>query len=145
MRVSLHAVRQATYSQCTQTGLFQITDNVTWLPNRVSLAYWQRRCEDILGTNGYRFAQLLRANAALQRRYGERQQSVTRVLYTNGMIDPWFNMGIVYSRDAQTRVLNIEHFARSADLGSIAEGFEAIVLTQVKREIMEQVVQWSRE
>lgn len=137
-------MRQATYTQCTQTGLFQITDSVTWLPNRVPLSYYQRRCEDALGA-GYRFEELERANAALQRRYGAQHQHVTNVLYTNGMIDTWFNNGIVYSRDEHTTVLNIEHFARSADLGSIAVGSEASALTAAKQAIFDQVVLWSRE
>lgn len=100
-------VRQLAFLQCTQSGLFQITDAVTWLPDHQSVAYNQRKCEDILGA-GYRFDHLLRANAALATRYGSQYQSVTRVLYTNGMIDPWFTHGIVYSRDPSTTVLNIE-------------------------------------
>lgn len=93
--------------QCTQTGLFHITDNVTWLPDRLSLAYNRRKCEDILGAD-YRFDQLPRANQALVTRYGSLYQSATRVLYTNGMIDPWFGHGMVYSADAFSLVLNIE-------------------------------------
>lgn len=48
-RENLITDRRVAYLQCTQTGLFQITDDVTWLPNRIPLEYHQKRCRDILG------------------------------------------------------------------------------------------------
>lgn len=31
------------------TSLFQITDSITWLPNRIELVYHVQECQDILG------------------------------------------------------------------------------------------------
>lgn len=41
--------RQWSYIQCTQAGLFQITDDWTWLPNHVELPFLVGTCQDILG------------------------------------------------------------------------------------------------
>lgn len=41
--------RQWAYLQCTQAGLFQITDSGTWLPNRIEFVFHVQECQDILG------------------------------------------------------------------------------------------------
>lgn len=41
--------RQWSYLQCTQSALFQITDQVTWMPNRLELPYRVEQCKDVLG------------------------------------------------------------------------------------------------
>lgn len=41
--------RQWYHLQCTQLGLLSITDDNTWLPNRLEINYHLTACEDILG------------------------------------------------------------------------------------------------
>lgn len=41
--------RQWAYLQCTQSALFQITDDYTWMPNRIESPYRVEQCEDVLG------------------------------------------------------------------------------------------------
>lgn len=106
-------MRPALYLQCTQTGLFQITDEVTWLPHRIPFGYHEQKCNDIFGEQ-YDFSALTQANAALAKTYGTTFQSVSRVLYSNGRIDPWFTHGIVYSRDPQTVTVNIDRKSHAA-------------------------------
>lgn len=100
-------LRQATYMQCTQSGLLQVTDAVSWIPNRITLEYQLQKCRDILGPE-YNERQLEVANAGLKRVYGSLSQKVTNVLYVNGMIDPWFTQGIVYENAEHTVVINID-------------------------------------
>lgn len=48
--INIHILgRQWYYLQCTQMGLFQITDSVTWLPNRIEMEYHIQECQDVLG------------------------------------------------------------------------------------------------
>lgn len=41
--------RQLYYLQCTQLGLFSITDDLTWLPNNLGIEYHLEKCNDIFG------------------------------------------------------------------------------------------------
>lgn len=41
--------RQWTYLQCTQSGLFEITDQYSWIPNRIPMSYRIKQCQDVLG------------------------------------------------------------------------------------------------
>lgn len=99
--------RQMYYLQCTQTGLFQITDSVSWLPNRIPLSFHQQECQDVLGEK-YNFNLLNITNEGLRTAFGSLDQRVTSIIYTNGDIDPWYYHGIVYTHDHNSIVLNID-------------------------------------
>lgn len=38
------------YLQCTQAGLFTMTDSFTWLPNRIPIEAHINTCQDVLGS-----------------------------------------------------------------------------------------------
>lgn len=46
---TLSGLRQFYYLQCTQLGLFSITDELSWLPNKVGYFYHFQKCTDIFG------------------------------------------------------------------------------------------------
>lgn len=42
---------------------------------------------------------LVQANSAVENSYGGFYQRVTNVIYTNGLIDPWFYHGISFAQE----------------------------------------------
>lgn len=49
---AISGARQSFYLQCTQSALFQITDNFSWVPNRIEFAYHEILCRSIFGEEG---------------------------------------------------------------------------------------------
>lgn len=49
---ALSGARQSFYLQCSQSALFQITDNFSWVPNRIEFAYHEILCRSIFGEEG---------------------------------------------------------------------------------------------
>lgn len=93
--------------QCSQSGLFQITDSATWLPNRIEYEFYNTLCQDIFGEE-FDTGLLRQANNGLRQSYGSLFQRVTNVIYTNGALDPWVTNGIQYTSDRDSIVLNID-------------------------------------
>lgn len=50
---AISGARQSSYLQCTQSALFQITDDYTWVPNRIEFVYHNQMCRHIFGQEGY--------------------------------------------------------------------------------------------
>lgn len=92
--------------QCAQTALFQITDSVTWLPNRIEYEYYNTLCQDIFGEE-FDTGMLRQANNGLRQSLGSLQQRVTNVIYSNGELDPWVANGIQYTSDRDSIAFNI--------------------------------------
>lgn len=44
--------RQSIYLQCTQSALFQITDDLSWVPNRIEFTYHNVLCRHIFAEEG---------------------------------------------------------------------------------------------
>lgn len=105
--MSISTDRQRLYLQCSQSALFQITDDITWLPNRLEYVYYNNLCQDAFGEE-FDTGLLRLANNGLRQAFGSLNQRVTNVIYTNGQLDPWEGNGIQYTSDRDSIALNIE-------------------------------------
>lgn len=105
--------RQWYYLQCTQLGLFSITDELSWIPNNLGIEYHLQKCSDIFG-EAYEAILLQPSIVALQNEFGSLYQRVTNVVNTNGVIDTWLYNGMLLSRDVNSTVINI--FCKSIDM-----------------------------
>lgn len=98
--------RQWYYLTCTQLGLFPISDDTTWLPNRLFPQYYESKCEDILGEQ-YQRSELTFSTFHLIAQFGSLRQRISNVVYTNGAIDPWLHNGMIFTRDLNSEVIQI--------------------------------------
>lgn len=133
--------RQFYYLQCTQLGMFSVTDETTWLPNVLSAEFHLNRCQQLFGDN-YQPIALQPALRSLTVEFGALDQRITNILYTNGAIDPWLHSGMLYTRDQNATALLIEGYSKSADLGSLSS-YDSTSLNAAKLAIQEQIMRWS--
>lgn len=94
------------YLQCTQFGLFPLTHNESFLPDRLPRSYYEQKCQDIFGEQ-YNPLAFLVANLALVNEFGSINQHITRVIYTNGDIDPWLYNGLLATSSWNATVVTI--------------------------------------
>lgn len=135
--------RQWYWLQCTQLGLFSVTDNDTWLPNGLEPEYHLQKCADIFGPR-YEAIVLNPAVRQLQLQFGSLEQRISNILYTNGAIDPWLHNGILATHpEDRAQALLTPNVAKSADLHSIADT-DSVDLREVKQSIQAQIVVWSQ-
>lgn len=104
--------------------------------------------------------------AELQLQYGEAYQSITNIVYTNGLLDPWLYDGVTWVGTENATLINIDckyilllnpyindgffsystfflsDHSGSADLTSIS-GWDSYQLTLAKREIHDIINNWS--
>lgn len=135
--------RQWYWLQCTQLGLFSVTDNTTWLPNGLEPEYHLQKCADIFGPQ-YEAIFLQPAVRQLQLQFGSLEQRINNILYTNGAIDPWLHNGILTTNDEDetAQAILIAGMAKSADLTSISDN-DTLELGQVKQAVQAQIISWS--
>lgn len=111
--------------------------------NRVTQEYRQRICENTFGEN-FVFERLQRNVADLLLEHGGRNPAVTRVVFSNGMLDTWFTRGVFQSSQNDTHIINIQNYGRSADLESITI-FNSINMYNAKSEIKSILLRWIHE
>lgn len=75
-------------------------------PNVITADYHYGLCADIFGESYDRTA-IEQASRALDIQYGSRNQQASRVVYTNGMLDPWIDHAITDDVILDSRVINI--------------------------------------
>jgi len=138
---TLSGRRQWAYIQCTQSGLFQVTDNFTWLPNYVEILHHIQICMDVLGED-YVFDNIRGALAFLSNQYGSLYLRSSRTIFTNGDIDPKMYNGIIYTNDPESVAFNIQAHGRASDMPSIQQ-YDSAHLFEVKENIIELVGNWS--
>ncbi|XP_037038170.1 putative serine protease F56F10.1 [Bradysia coprophila] len=132
---TLSGRRQWNYIQCTQAGLFQITDDWTWLPNHVELLYQIAVCQDVLGPD-YVFDHIRAALEFLRNQYGSLYLRSSRTIYTNGEVDPKMYNGIIYTTDPQSVAISIPEHGRASDIPPIQDT-DSAELVAVKERIVE--------
>jgi len=138
---TLSGRRQWAYIQCTQTGLFQVTDNWTWLPNYVELTFLATTCIDILGPD-FTFDFIRGALDHLRNQYGSLYLRSSRTIFTNGDIDPKMYNGIIYTNDPESVALSIQGHGRASDIPSIQET-DSAQLQDIKEQIIELIGNFS--
>ncbi|KAJ6632715.1 Thymus-specific serine protease [Pseudolycoriella hygida] len=133
--------RQWHYIQCTQAGLFQVTDQWTWLPNHAELGYQAQVCINVLGPN-YVFDFIRAALETLRNQYGSLYLRSSRTIFTYGEIDPKMYNGITYTDDPESVAISIPGHGRASDMSSI-QATDSAELQAVKERIIELVGNFS--
>lgn len=108
--------------------------------NRVTQEYRQNICKNTFSQN-FGVERLQRNVADLVREHGGRNPAVTRVIFSNGMLDPWLPRGITQSTQNDTHVINIQNYGKSADLESISI-FDSINMYNAKSQIKSLILGW---
>lgn len=74
--------------------------------NHVTERYRHQICTEAFGPE-YDFERLHLAVINLRSVYGGRNLGVSRVIFTNGLLDTWFSHGITYYYESDSHVINI--------------------------------------
>lgn len=111
--------------------------------NRVTQEYRQRICENTFGEN-FVFERLQRNVADFLLEHGGRNPAVTKVIFTNGMLNPWLTRGVMQSTQNDVHVINIQNYGKSADLESINR-FDSINMYNAKSQITSILLGWIHE
>lgn len=111
--------------------------------NRITQEYRQSICEDTFGDN-FVFERLQRNVADFLREHGGRKPAVAKVIFSNGMLDPWFTRGVMQSTQNDAHVINIQNYGKSADLESITI-FDSIDMYNAKSQIKGILLGWIHE
>lgn len=130
-RSNVYGSRQWYYLLCTQLGMFPITDDAGWLPDRLEPAFHIQKCQDLFGEN-YNNAELTPALVHLTSQFGALQQRITNIVYTNGAIDPWLHNGMLYTQEYNATVINI---ARKSLINNQFQFYQKPYLKMVRRPI----------
>lgn len=98
--------RQRLYMQCSQTGLFQITDNFTWLPNRIQQSFHNATCAAVFGEQ-FDMNWLTLALNGVRNSLGSYSLSVTNTIFSNGELDAYSGNGIWFTNEPNSIAYNI--------------------------------------
>ncbi|OCT80961.1 putative serine protease K12H4.7 isoform X1 [Xenopus laevis] len=85
--------RQWMYQTCTEFGFFQSTDSAAQPFSGIPLSYHVQQCSDIFGPE-YNLSMVTDAVQQTNEYYGGLDIKGSRIVFSNGLIDPWHRLGI---------------------------------------------------
>ncbi|KAM4042576.1 putative serine protease K12H4.7 isoform 2-T2 [Anomaloglossus baeobatrachus] len=85
--------RQWMYQTCTEFGYFQSSDSVSQPFSGFPLSYHVQQCTDIYG-KGFILPTVVGAIQQTNENYGGLNVQSSRIIFPNGLIDPWHALGI---------------------------------------------------
>uniref|UniRef100_G3TR73 Serine protease 16 n=1 Tax=Loxodonta africana TaxID=9785 RepID=G3TR73_LOXAF len=100
-------VRQRLYQCCTEFGFFQTTDSKYQSFSELPLRYFLKQCSDVFGSE-YSFSALNRSAQALNKYYGGFNVKGSKIIFSNGSLDPWSALGITKDINKNFRAVLIE-------------------------------------
>lgn len=83
-----------------------MTSSGSIFPNVIDEEYLYGLCSDVFGER-YRVPKLVESTRALSIQFGGRNQKITEVIYTNGMLDSWIDHAIVDDNFHGAKVVNL--------------------------------------
>ncbi|XP_063771987.1 putative serine protease K12H4.7 [Pseudophryne corroboree] len=132
--------RQWLYQTCTEFGYFQSTDSHAQPFSGFPLRYHVQQCTDIYGAE-FNLAMVTGAVQQTNENYGGLKVQASRIIFPNGLIDPWHALGITTNISSDLLAFPMEDAAHCADMYP-ARPEEPPVLPQVRRQIFEQLTKW---
>ncbi|XP_071999232.1 putative serine protease K12H4.7 [Engystomops pustulosus] len=132
--------RQWMYQTCTEFGYFQSSDSALQPFSGFPLSYHVQQCSDIYGKD---FILPLVVNSIQQtnENYGGLNVKSSRIIFPNGLIDPWHALGIKTNLSSDLLAFPMEDAAHCADMYP-ARPQEPPVLLEVRRQIFEKLSEW---
>ncbi|XP_066455073.1 putative serine protease K12H4.7 [Eleutherodactylus coqui] len=132
--------RQWMYQTCTAFGYFQSSDSIYQPFSGFPLSYHVQQCADIYG----KVFDLPLINSAIQQtneNYGGINVQSSRIIFTNGLIDPWHALGINWDLSSDLLAFPMADAAHCADMYP-ARPEEPAELPETRRRIFEQLKLW---
>ncbi|KAM3932420.1 putative serine protease K12H4.7 [Leptodactylus fuscus] len=132
--------RQWMYQTCTEFGYFQSSDSISQPFSGFPLSYHVQQCSDIYGED-FNFPVVTAAIQQTNENYGGLNVQSSRIIFPNGLIDPWHILGINASLSSDLVALPMQDAAHCADMYP-ARPEEPPVLSSVRRRILELLTEW---
>lgn len=103
------------YQKCTEFGYFKTT-NAPEQPfgSLIPLEYFYQKCMDIFGSTFNRTF-IERAIEATNGNYGGWNVSLSKVLFLNGQLDPWHDLGVTESLGPSVQAILLPEATHCAD------------------------------
>ncbi|XP_044147738.1 putative serine protease K12H4.7 [Bufo gargarizans] len=132
--------RQWMYQTCTEFGYFQSSDSVSQPFSGFPLSYHVQQCADIYG-EAFTLSVITDAVQQTNENYGALNVQSSRIIFPNGLIDPWHALGINTNLSSDLIAFPMQDAAHCADMYP-ARPEEPTVLPAVRKEIFEQLIEW---
>ncbi|KAM4771931.1 putative serine protease K12H4.7 [Rhinophrynus dorsalis] len=132
--------RQWMYQTCTEFGFFQSTDSASQPFSGFPLSYHVQQCIDIYGPT-LNLTTIVDAVQQTNENYGALNIQGSRIIFPNGLIDPWHALGIKTNISSDLISIQMEDAAHCANMYP-ARPQEPRVLPAVRRYILELLTEW---
>ncbi|XP_068135323.1 putative serine protease K12H4.7 [Hyperolius riggenbachi] len=132
--------RQWMYQTCTEFGYFQSSDSSSQPFSGFPLSYHVQQCTDIYG-NEFNLAMITGAIQQTVENYGGLNIESSRIVFPNGLIDPWHALGINTSLGTDIVAIPMQDAAHCADMYP-ARPEEPFVLPAVRKLVYELLTKW---
>ncbi|XP_073437207.1 putative serine protease K12H4.7 [Dendrobates tinctorius] len=132
--------RQWMYQTCTEFGYFQSSDSVSQPFSGFPLSYHVQQCTDIYGKD-FTLPTIAGAIQQTNENYGGLNVQSSRIIFPNGLIDPWHALGINSNLSSDLLAFPMQDAAHCADMYP-SRPEEPTVLPSVRRQIFEQLTKW---
>ncbi|XP_029472070.1 putative serine protease K12H4.7 isoform X1 [Rhinatrema bivittatum] len=107
--------RQWVYQTCTEFGFFQSTDSTNQPFSGFSLSYFVQQCTDIYGPE-FNFTRIVNAVGQTNEMYGGFNIQSSRIVFSNGCVDPWHALGIIKDLSEELPAVYIKGTAHCANM-----------------------------
>ncbi|XP_075057974.1 putative serine protease K12H4.7 [Mixophyes fleayi] len=132
--------RQWLYQTCTEFGYFQSSDSPSQPFSGFPLSYHVQQCYDIYGAD-FNLSMVTGAVQQTNENYGGLNVQASRIIFPNGLIDPWHALGINTNLSIDLVAIPMQDAAHCADMYP-ARPEEPPVLPAVRRQIFDQLTNW---
>ncbi|XP_053314775.1 putative serine protease K12H4.7 [Spea bombifrons] len=132
--------RQWVYQTCTEFGFFQSTDSDSQPFSGFPLSYHIQQCSDIYGS-AFNLSTVTDAVQQTNEYYGGFGIKSSRIIFPNGLIDPWHALGINSNLSSDCFAIQMEDAAHCADMYPERPG-EPSVLPMARNFIFQLLTKW---
>ncbi|KAM4694363.1 putative serine protease K12H4.7 [Discoglossus pictus] len=132
--------RQWVYQLCTELGFFQSTDSTHQPFSGFPLSFWVQQCIDTFGPE-FNMSMITNAVQATNEFYGGFNIKGSRIIFPNGLLDPWHSMGILTNSSSDLIAIQIPGASHCADMYP-ARPEEPDILPSVRESIFKILTKW---
>lgn len=132
--------RQWMYQTCTEFGYFQSSDSTSQPFSGFPLSYHIQQCADIYGSE-FNLSMVSAAVQQTNENYGGLNIHSSRIVFPNGLIDPWHALGITRSLSADVVAIPMQDAAHCADMYP-ARPEEPSMLPAARKQIYDLLTKW---
>ncbi|XP_053565946.1 LOW QUALITY PROTEIN: putative serine protease K12H4.7 [Bombina bombina] len=107
--------RQWVYQTCTEFGFFQSSDSISQPFSGFPLRFYVQQCSDIYGP-ALTFSAIADSIQETNEYYGGFNIQGSRIIFPNGLIDPWHALGINANLSSELLAIQMPDAAHCADM-----------------------------